>query len=148
MVKIYLSNQTLLARKIVVFLFIEENKCYGYSSEVHFWWVPTTYMYVFFEKYIYILFLARSMKYLSQDKYKCNLSLGEWDRLDKSSMVIPQPWSVCLQHILRLLKNHVSYGLEISYVLNGLHMKNSGVTESYFSSPSYLQLFRFYKINK
>ena len=43
---------------------------------------------------IWILFVARAMNYLSQDKYIeiSYLSSGKWDKLDKSGMVFPQLW--------------------------------------------------------
>ena len=76
MVKIHLSNQNLLARKIDVFLFLEENICCGYTLEASqrgaFSEYPQHEFSLRNKKNIYliiwILFLARTMKPLSHDK--------------------------------------------------------------------------------
>ena len=76
MVKIYLSNQNLLAPKLTFSLYIEENICCGYSLEVPHRGTSNEYPQHMFSSrnkkniylIIWILFLARSVNYLSQDK--------------------------------------------------------------------------------
>ena len=77
MAKIHLSNQYILARNSTFFLFLEEIICCEYSLEAPHRGACNEYPQRMFSSrnkkniylIIWILFLARAMKYLSQDEY-------------------------------------------------------------------------------
>ena len=91
MVKIHLSKQDLLARKLSFFLISQRTHiCCGYSLEAPYWGASNEYypQHMFSSRNkkniylkIWILSLARSMNYLSQDKLiKISyLPSGKWD---------------------------------------------------------------------
>ena len=88
MVKIHLSNQNLLTRKLTFFLFLEGNICCRYSLEVPHRGTSNEYPQDMFSLrnkehiYIYlifwILFLARSMKYLSKTSLDRSVKYLSW----------------------------------------------------------------------
>ena len=99
MVKVRFSNQQLFARKFTEFLFLEENICWfcGYPLKAPRWGASDEYLQNIFspsnKKNTLLLFLARAVKSVFQDKYIeiSYLSSGKWDNLDKLGMVFPQP---------------------------------------------------------
>ena len=70
-VKIHFSNQDLLARKLILFLFLEENRCCGYSLEAPYEYPQLMFSMKNKKKYVYhnlaTLLIFIGMKSLSQD---------------------------------------------------------------------------------
>ena len=106
MVKIHLSNQDLLARKLTFFFFLEEDICCWYSSEVPqggtFYEYPQ-YMFSLRNKKIYISYSSQLELWRTcprTSKLKCLTCPQGKGRLDKFGMLFPRPFykalGICL----------------------------------------------------